>query len=74
MNLRTGERVEPGAAAEANRGLLAEEERRVTEEVETAAEQALASRGQMPSPASAADGVYGQWPDSSPPDRAPFST
>ncbi len=73
VDLRTGERVAPGAAAETNRAVLAEEEGRVTEEVEAAAEEALASRGQMPSPASAAEGVYGHWPQSSPPGQAPFS-
>jgi TPP-dependent pyruvate/acetoin dehydrogenase alpha subunit len=63
IDLRTGERVAPGAAAEANRAALAAVEAEVTQEVESAAESALASRGNMPPAESAAEGVYGAWPD-----------
>lgn len=58
-DLRSGERCEPGACVDTNRQLLAEVEERVTQEVEAAAETALASRERMPGPESAGRGVYG---------------
>lgn len=61
-NLRTDESCEAGAASEPNREALADVEARVTEEIESAAEEALASRDRMPDPESALDRVYGDWP------------
>ncbi len=72
LNLRTGESAGPGAAAEANREVLAEVEDRVSDEVEAAAEEALGSRGHMPQPESAEEGVYGDWPDARSVGRMPF--
>ena len=60
LDLDTGDSIEPGAAAERNRGILLDVEGRVTAEVETAAREALASRSEaMPDPASQTLGVYG---------------
>jgi TPP-dependent pyruvate/acetoin dehydrogenase alpha subunit len=72
FDLASGEAAAPGAASDSNRAALAELEASVTEEVEAAAEEALASRATMPSPESAAEGVYGEWPDSAFPGPAPF--
>ena len=44
----------------------------VTAEVEAAAEEALASRTDMPDGASAVEDVYGEWPDTEHPGPAPF--
>jgi TPP-dependent pyruvate/acetoin dehydrogenase alpha subunit len=72
LDLNTGESVSPGSALELNRAVLAEVERAVTAEVEAAAEEALASRSEMPAGASTVEGVYGEWPDRSFPGPAPF--
>lgn len=73
LDLQTGERGRSDAAAESNRAVLHEIEARVVEEVETAAEQALASRSEaMPAPEEAVEGVYGQWPSSRFKGPAPF--
>ncbi len=63
IDLETGERVAPGSAEERNRAAVAAVEAEVTREVEAAAESALASRERMPRPESAAEGVYGEWPE-----------
>lgn len=72
LDLSTGEPVAPGAALESNRAVLSELEAAVTAEVESAAEEALASRGDMPSGESAVEDVYGEWPDTDYPGPAPF--
>jgi len=74
FNLQTAEPASLGAASEANRAVLAGVEAEVTDEVEAAAEEALASRENMPSPESAGEGVYGVWPESGFGGRAPFSS
>jgi len=74
LGLQTGEPTSFGAAAENNRGVLADMEAAVTDEVEAAAEEALASRDRMPDSESALEGVYGDWPESGPSGRAPFSS
>ncbi len=60
LDLETGRRVRrTSALQEKNRRVLALSEQRVIEEVERAAEEALASkRDRMPRPESAAEGVY----------------
>lgn len=73
LNLATGELVPAGAAADANRDVLQGVEAQVTEEVESAAAEALASREQMPRPESTEEGVYTFWPDSAARGRAPFA-
>jgi 2-oxoisovalerate dehydrogenase E1 component len=72
LDLSTGERLAPGTAEESNRAVLADVEAAVTAEVESAAEEALASRGDMPQGESAVEGVYGEWPDGSYPGPAPL--
>jgi TPP-dependent pyruvate/acetoin dehydrogenase alpha subunit len=72
IDLSTGGEVAPGSALETNRAVLADLEASLTSEVESAAEEALASRGNMPDGESAVDGVYGEWPDTSRPGPAPF--
>ncbi len=72
LDLRTGEPVAPGSALESNRAVLADVESAVTAEVEAAAEEALASRSDMPDGESAVEDVYGEWPDTSHPGPAPF--
>ncbi|UCF20365.1 MAG: hypothetical protein JSU87_02870 [Gemmatimonadota bacterium] len=64
LNLETGAQCEPGAATGVNSAALEEVEARVTEEVESAAAEALAGRARMPRPESAVEGVYGTWPES----------
>ncbi len=59
IDLRNGERVEPGAATGSNRAVLEEIETSVAQEIEDAAEAALSSRASMPEPESAQEGVYG---------------
>ena len=61
-SLATDEACEAGAAAEPNREVLGDVEARVTQEIESAATEALASRDRMPAPESALDRVYGEWP------------
>lgn len=64
LNLRTGKAAQTGALASTNREVLAEVEARVTVEVESAADEALASRSDAwPRPESAVDGVYSEWPE-----------
>ncbi len=65
LDLQSREPCAPGTAEESNKAALEAVEARLIEEVETAAEEALASRGTMPEPDSAAEGVYGDWPDTS---------
>ena len=72
MNLKTGERVSGDAPSKVNRKVLADIETDVTDEVESAAERALASRAKMPKPKTATDGVYKEWP-AEPDGRAPFT-
>jgi TPP-dependent pyruvate/acetoin dehydrogenase alpha subunit len=72
LDLSTGEPVAPGSALESNRAVLAEVEATVTAEIEAAAEEALASRADMPAAESASEGVYGEWPDTSDPGPASF--
>ena len=73
IDLRAEERGRSGAATESNRTVLHEIEARVNQEIETAAEQALASRSEaMPAPEEAVEGVYGQWPESRFKGPAPF--
>jgi TPP-dependent pyruvate/acetoin dehydrogenase alpha subunit len=74
LDLETGGPAEAGAARDANAAMLARVEADVTEEVESAAEEALASRSQMPRPEEAAHGVYGEWPNSDYDGRAPFES
>jgi TPP-dependent pyruvate/acetoin dehydrogenase alpha subunit len=62
IDLQSGEKVAPGAAERSNREAVAEVELRVGEEVESAAEEALASRRQMPEPGSSDGDVYADWP------------
>ncbi|HSG81740.1 MAG TPA: thiamine pyrophosphate-dependent enzyme, partial [Gemmatimonadota bacterium] len=73
IDLRSGERVAPGEAEGSNREVVAETELRVSEEVESAAEEALASRQNMPRPGSSDGDVYDGWPPSDYPGPAPFS-
>lgn len=72
LDLSSGGRVGPGEAAEANRHVLEEVEATVTSEIETAAEEALASRSEMPAGESAIERVYEDWPETSFPGPAPF--
>jgi len=72
IDLTTGAAVAPGSAQESNRSALAAVETAVTAEVESAAEEALASRGDMPAGRSAVEGVYGDLPETSHPGPAPF--
>lgn len=72
LNLRTGDRTGPGSAAQTNREVLREVEDRVTDEIEAAAAEALDSRGRMPQPESAEEGVYGDSPDARGAGRVPF--
>ena len=60
LNLETGAACEPGGAQAVNRSVLAGVEAQVSDEVERAAAEALASRERMPAPESAAEGVYGE--------------
>ena len=71
FDLASGEAAAPGAASDSNRAALAELEASVIEEVEAAAEAALARRGKMPGPESAAEGVSREWPHSAFPGPAP---
>ena len=72
VDLRSGAAVERGGAEETNRAVLAEVEADIEEEVEAAAEEALASREKMPRPGSDAGDVYGEWPESDLAGPAPF--
>lgn len=67
IDFQTGERVRSGTAIEANRAVLEDVELRVTDEIETAADEALRSRDSMPRPESATEGVYRVWPESASP-------
>ncbi|MGD2215930.1 MAG: thiamine pyrophosphate-dependent dehydrogenase E1 component subunit alpha [Gemmatimonadales bacterium] len=71
-DLSTGELVAPGSALESNRAVVAEVEAAVIAEVEAAAEEALASRSDMPDGESTLEGVYGEWPETSYPGPARF--
>jgi TPP-dependent pyruvate/acetoin dehydrogenase alpha subunit len=51
---------------------VAEVEAAVIAEVEAAAEEALASRSDMPDGESTLEGVYGEWPETSYPGPARF--
>ena len=72
LDLATGQSVTRGSALESNRAVLSDLEAAITAEVESAAEEALASRSEMPDGDSTVDGVYGEWPDTSYPGPAPF--
>ena len=72
IDLRTGEKVSGDSLSEINREVLAEIESDVTDEVEGAAESALASRDRMPKPETAHEGVYEEWPAKGD-GRAPFT-
>ncbi len=72
IDLSSGATCAAGTAAESNRRSLERLEVEVTSEVEAAAEEALASRRQMPGPASTTAGVYGVWPESTYPGPAPL--
>lgn len=72
LDLATGQPVTRGSALESNRAVLSDLEAAITAEVESAAEEALASRSEMPDGDSTVDGVYGEWPDTSYPGPAPF--
>lgn len=74
VDLKTGERVDPGAAESVNREELAKCEARVVAEVEGAAEEALASRSDMPDPESAIEDVYAEPPADADPGPAPYYT
>ena len=72
IDLKTGERVSGDAPSKVNREVLADIETGVTDEVESAAEKALASRAKMPDPQAATEGVYEEWPAELD-GRAPFT-
>ncbi len=72
VDLKTGESLEEGAAVERNRAVLDEIESAVTAEVESAADEALAGRANMPAREGVTDDVYGEWPDTEYPGPAPF--
>lgn len=68
-----GARVASGEAAESNRQLLAGVEAGVADEIEAAAEEALASRAEtMPRPEDTELDVYGEWPENISRERAPW--
>ncbi|NIR46015.1 MAG: hypothetical protein GWN99_16435 [Gemmatimonadetes bacterium] len=72
LDLNSGARVDPGAAESSNRERLADCEASVVAEVEEAAEEALASRENMPRPDEALEDVYAEPPEDAGQRPAPY--